>query len=352
VAEAIPPLPGGAATTAGSGEPVCGLSVTAAASGSKGRGAGTGRLAVAVVSYNTRDLLRDCLASVRDAGVAEVVVVDNASTDGSAEMVRGEFPHAALVANRGNPGYGAAANQAVAHCAAPYVLLLNSDTTIAADAPAALAEYLDRHARVGVLGPRLLNRDGTLQRSCYPFPGTARWLLDNNSVAAAGARVPRLRRALLRTWAHDHARAVPFVKGAALALRRSAFEEVGGFDPGYFMYAEEVDLSYRLWRRGWETHFAPVTEVVHLEGQSSQQQRTRMAVQHVASELRFFHTHYGGRRARALTLLLRAHAGARWARSAVLLALARASVDRPRLREEMAAWRHIVRGDFGPARDA
>ncbi|HEX2190634.1 MAG TPA: glycosyltransferase family 2 protein, partial [Longimicrobiaceae bacterium] len=205
--------------------------------------------AVVVVNHNTRELLRACLASL-PSGVP-AVVVDNASTDGSAEMVRASFPHAVLLADGTNPGYGAAANRGVRACAAEHVLVLNSDTRLEPGALEALGAHLDRHPRAAVAGPALLNPDGSPQASCFPFPGTLGWLLENDPVAPLAVRIPGLRGRLLCASPPRRAAAVPWVLGAALAVRRSAFEEVGGFDEAYFMYFEEVDLCRRLASAGW-----------------------------------------------------------------------------------------------------
>jgi len=123
------------------------------------------RIGVAVVNWNTRDLLRECLTSAVRDGATDIVVADNGSSDGSIEMVTREFPSVTLLVNPSNPGYGAAANAAMQKCTSAYILALNSDTTVRPGALSALADYLDDHARVGVVGPRLLNSDGSLQRS-------------------------------------------------------------------------------------------------------------------------------------------------------------------------------------------
>ncbi|HLL45880.1 MAG TPA: glycosyltransferase, partial [Longimicrobiaceae bacterium] len=133
--------------------------------------------AVVVVNHNTREQLRACLESVPRG--TTTVVVDNASTDGSVEMVRASFPGVRLLADGGNPGYGAAANRGVRACGEPCVLVLNSDTRVGHGALEALAGHLDRHPRAALAGPRLLNPDGSPQASVFPFPGTLRWLLEN-----------------------------------------------------------------------------------------------------------------------------------------------------------------------------
>ncbi len=252
-------------------------------------------IGVVVVNHNTREHLRACLASLPRGEVAPVVV-DNASTDGSVEMVRAEFPEAVVLADGSNPGYGAAANRGVEACDTEHVLVLNSDTRIRPGALDALRAYLDRHPRVGIAGPKLLNPDGSPQASCFPFPGTLRWLLENDPVAPLAGRIPGLRDRLLRFSPPEGAVEVPWVLGAALAVRRAALREVGGFDETYFMYFEEVDLCLRLKNAGWETHFVPDGLVAHVGAASTSQVRGRMAAQHFRSSLRFYRRHYRGPR--------------------------------------------------------
>ena len=253
---------------------------------------GSGSLAVVVVNYNTREHLRACLSSVLAEAPSEVIVVDNASSDGSAEMVRGEFPLVKLHANTNNSGYGAAANQGIAACRVKYALLLNSDTRLQPGALAALSRYLDLHPRAAVVGPRLLNPDGTLQPSCFPFLTPLNVLVLNTALGKLVRFLPAVREHFLPAWTQDDARAVPWVKGAALAIRREAFAAVGGFEESYFMYAEELDLCYRLRAAGWEMHFAPVTAVIHVEGASTMQLRPEMLSRLFASIQHFYRRHY------------------------------------------------------------
>jgi GT2 family glycosyltransferase len=299
-----------------------------------------GRLAVAIVNRNTRDLLRDCLATVPAHVTA--VVIDNASTDGSAAMVATEFPHVHLIASARNPGYGAASNEAIRACAEPYVLLLNSDTLIHEGAVPALAAYLDAHPEVGVAGPRLLNHDGSLHPSCFPFPGTLGWLVENDPVSPLVGLVPPLRRRTLRYAPPERSTAVPWVHGSALAVRRTAFEAVGGFDESFFMYFEEVDLCRRLAAAGWEIHFVHPARVTHLGGASTRQVRTEMAVAHFRSTLHFYRRHYGGLRLAFWVGLMRAKMLARLMRDSALVPL-RARADRAALLESVGAWRRALR---------
>ncbi len=299
------------------------------------------RLAVAVVSYNTRELLRACLASAIADGAGELVVVDNASTDGSPAMVRVDFPGVALVDDHGNLGYGAAANVALARCTAEHVLLLNADTVVHPGALETLHAYLDAHPRVGMAGPLLLNPDGSTQASVFPFPGTLGWLVENDPVAPLAGLVPPLRRRLLRFAPPTEPAPVPWVLGAALAIRRTAFDAVGGFDPSFFMYFEEVDLARRLATAGWATHVVPTARVTHVGGASTSLVRVPMVVQHFRSTNHFYRRHYRGPRLAAWLAIMRAKMAFRIARDAAAF-VARPEA-RPLLRERLVAWRAALR---------
>ena len=299
-------------------------------------------LAVAVVSYDTRALLEACLRSVREARPAELVVVDNGSTDGSIEAVRQGFPEARLLVNEVNRGYGAAANQAIAQTTAAAVLLLNSDTEIAPDALTALGRYLAEHPVAGVVGPRLADADGGLQRSTFSYPSAADMLMGDTGLHALVARLPGVRERFLRTWAHDAARPVPWVTGAALAIRRSAFDAAGGFDERYFMYYEEVDLCRRLAGLGFETHYAPVTTVRHVRSASTGPHAAVMRREWLVSYRRYLARHDSARSRAAQLGLLRAFVRARAARERVRLALARDPRRRRRHAVAVAGWRALL----------
>jgi GT2 family glycosyltransferase len=301
---------------------------------------------VVIVNYNTRDLLRDCLRSVRLEAPREVVVVDNASSDGSAEMVQTEYPWAMLHSNKTNVGYGTAANQGIASCTAKYVLLLNSDTLLPTGALPALSTYLDEHPAAAVLGPRLINSDGTLQASCYPFPGTLSWIVDNDDIGFLIRRIPVIRNRLLRTWPHTHARVVPWVKGAALAIRREAFESVSGFDESFFLYFEETDLCHRLKAAGWHTHFAPVTTITHVGAASAVQRCADMTVQLAASNMLFCQRHYSPMRATALVMIMKITMVMRLIRDAIRLHIARDLAKSARIAADVEAWQRVLLGQW------
>jgi GT2 family glycosyltransferase len=295
-------------------------------------------MAVGVISWNTRDLLRECLESVVAQAPAEVVVIDNGSNDDSPGMVRRMFPSVQVTVNPENPGFGAAANQAFASTTAPYLLLLNGDTRLCPDALSALGEYLARQPSVGVVGPRLRRPDGRLQSSCSAFPNPLVPVVKSKGLTRLIGRIPVLRDHVLDTWSHDRPRKVPWVVGAALAIRREAFESVGGFDESFHMYFEEPDLCFRMLKAGWETHFAPVADIIHVEGASTQQRRHDMLWEWAVSYARYNERHCSGRRLAVARLMFKAGMLVRWCRENVRSVFARDSRSRAQIAGDAAVW--------------
>ena len=295
-------------------------------------------VAVGIISWNTRDLLRDCLSTAVAESPAELVVIDNGSDDGSAEMVRREHPTARLQVNPENPGFGAAANQAFALTTAPVLLLLNGDTYLKPGALRAIGAYLDAHPRAGVLGPRLVHPDGRLQSSCSSFPNPLIPLVKSKVMTRLIQRIPLLRDRVLDTWPHDRPRTVPWVVGAALAIRREAFEAAGGFDEGFHLYFEEPDLCRRMLRAGWETHFAPVTEVVHVEGASTQQRRHDVLWDWAVSYSLYNERHFSGFRLAQARLMFNLGMRLRWCRESLRSRLATDPAIRAERAADAAIW--------------
>jgi GT2 family glycosyltransferase len=296
------------------------------------------RVAVGVISWNTRDLLRSCLRSAREEQPDELVVVDNGSADGSADMVREEFPEARVVVNPHNPGFGAAGNQIFSLTTAPYLLLLNGDTRTRPGGLDAIADYLDAHPQVGVLGPRLVHPDGRLQSSCASFPHPLLPLVKSKGLTRLIRRIPVVRDRVLDTWRHDAPRRVPWVVGAALGIRRAAFEAVAGFDEGFHLYFEEPDLCYRMLRAGWETHFAPVTDIIHVEGASTQQRRHDVLWDWVQSYVRYNERHLSGGRLTVARTTFRFGMRVRWAREQLRARLAADPSRRSEHAADAAIW--------------
>ena len=244
-------------------------------------------VSVVIVNWNTRDLLAQCLKSVFETAgdlKLEVFVVDNASSDVSADMVRHEFPQVQIIENQENVGFARANNQAIRQSAGRYVLLLNSDTQARPGALRTLVNALDSLSRAGAGGPRLLNPDGTLQPMCHPMTTIWRefwYLLHLDGIV-------RLSTYNMTHWDATVAHPVDVVSGACLLLRREALQEIGLLDERYFMYAEEVDFCYRLAERGWEVYWLPMAEVMHMGGGSTRQVSDEMFLQLYKSKYLFF----------------------------------------------------------------
>ena len=247
-----------------------------------------------IVSYNTRAMTLDCLRALHeDLGdiPAEIIVVDNDSRDGSAEAISAAFPRVRLVVNPSNDGFGAANNLAMRTAAGRYLLLLNSDAFPHAGCLSTLIQYLDDHPKVGLVGPRLLNADGSLQRSCWRFPTPLRAWLESLWISRLLARHPMVDD--YRHWPHDAERDVDFVIGACLLVRRETYEEVGGFDERFFMYQEETDWQLRIQRAGWKVRFTPAGIVTHLGGASGRDEALKINRVFFESLDRYSLKHYG-----------------------------------------------------------
>lgn len=248
------------------------------------------KTAVVVVNHNTREDLLACLASLEDAGADEVVAVDSGSRDGSLDAVAQAFPDVCRV-GLGNVGFGRAANAGVGETAADAVVVANADTVFAPGSVAALGLYLHTHPEVGAVGPMVRFPDGRLQLSARAFPSIGQ-ALGHGLFGLWWPRNRWTRAYRLTDWDHTSERDVDWLSGCCLAVRRTAFEAVGGFDPAYFMFVEDVDLCARLGEAGWRVVFAPVAEVVHAVGGSVSRKRLRMVVEHARSLDRFFGRRY------------------------------------------------------------
>ena len=252
-------------------------------------------LSIIIVNWNTRDMMRDCLDTVY-AGLgtltAEVFVVDNGSDDGSQAMVRSRFPDAQLIENTENRGFAAANNQALALARGRHVLLLNSDTLVHGQVMPASVRYLDNNPQVGVMGCRVLNTDGTLQKTCSMYP-----TLTNLALQATGlSRLPGavFDRYRMERWDRTDTRAVDVVSGCYLMARRAAIDTVGLLDESFFFYGEETDWCRRFAEAGWALMFAPVGEITHFGGGSVRKLNHRRDVLLTEGTVRL-HRKHGGR---------------------------------------------------------
>ena len=329
-------------------------------------------LAVVVVNWNVRDLLADCLQSVCKAvdvaGIdAEMWVVDNASHDGSPDMLARSFPDVRLIASPANLGFGGGHNLALramgfsgtlvspevevsdggltirgVRCVVPrdqalprYVLILNPDTLVRETALAEMVRFMDRAPRVGLCGPRLVYGDGRFQHAAYRFPSLAQTFLDfwpihwRLAESRLNGRYPR------RSYDRHTPFAIDHPLGAAMLFRREAIEATGGFDLDYFMYVEEIDWCMRVKRAGWGIYCVPGAEIVHYEGQSTRQVRPRMLVALWRSRYILFRKHYSPLYRWAVRRIVRAGMRAQMHR-------ARAKLDAPNAEALIEAYRQVA----------
>lgn len=297
-------------------------------------------LSVIIVSYNTRRMTLDCLRTLyADLGetAAEVWVVDNASEDGSAAAIRCLFPQVRLIESECNAGFGAANNRALAQASGEFLLLLNSDAFVQPGTCTALVEYLRVHPETGVVGPRLVNQDGSVQPSCYRFPSPLRAWVENLWVASV---LPHhLAWGDYRKWDHNAERSVEWVIGACLLVRREAYEKIGGFDEVFFMYQEETDWQRRLRNVGWDIAFTPSAVVTHLGGVSGASEMKKINAHFFDSLDYYTRKHHGLRGLISLRLAMIVGCGLRallWAGVTVVAAPQRRSAARAKTRFQ--AW--------------
>mgnify|MGYP006288090617 FL=1 len=257
------------------------------------------RLSIIIVSWNVCEQVCDCLQSIECNAPGcshEVILIDNASSDGTVETVRRRFPNVALIANEHNDGFAKANNEGICRSSGEYILLLNPDTIVHRHSLDPLIDFMQNNEDIGACGPRLLNEDGTIQASARRFP-----TLRNTFYFYTIARFFGLFRGHYKKWRmkdfdHAHQMDVDQVMGAALIVRRTAMEQMDGLDEAFFMYYEEVDLCYRLKQAGWRVVFTPTAEITHLGGQSIRQIPAKKRIMSLRSLLTFLRKHRGRKR--------------------------------------------------------
>lgn len=299
-------------------------------------------MAVCIITCNTRDLLRECLRSVLMENPDEIVVVDNASTDGSVEMLKAEFPSVALVALEKNIGFGAASNRGIQRCTTEHIYLINADTRVKPGSVQALNRYLEAHPGAGMVGPRMLHADGSLQTSCFYFPTPLHVFLYISSSYKLIPQLPVLKKRSLQKVASETAMAVPWVHGAALAFRREQIQSLGGFDESFFLYFEEVDLCYRLALQGYQMHFVPQAEIFHVGGGTTVQRRAWFYIEFFVSLARFYRKHYSAFLLAELVFIVKAVSLFKLARDLILLRVTRDAARRSHLEVNLEIHRGLA----------
>jgi hypothetical protein len=255
-------------------------------------------LSICIVNWNTRDFLRDCLASldqypVRGAGGQEVIVVDNDSADGSAEMVENEFPSVKLIRNTDNRGYAEGNNQAMQAATGDYLLLLNPDVIVHKNALTRAILYMRGNPTVGVLGARLISTDGSTQSSLRSFPDPVPVLWEYLGLSKLFPQSRTFAAYRMTYFDYDRPGEVDQPMGTFLLISRPCYEAVGLMDPQFPIFFNEVDWCYRAKRElGWRIYYTPEVTITHYGGASTRQVRPRMVKESHQSLIRFYDKHY------------------------------------------------------------
>jgi GT2 family glycosyltransferase len=306
-------------------------------------------LSILIVSWNVRDLLRRCLASLESSLAGgpwsyETIVVDNDSADGSESMVRAEFPSAELAQTGANLGFAGGVNAGLARCRGAWVFVLNPDTELVGAALPTLLDFAAAHPELAVLGPQLRYPDGTLQSSRRRFPTPLTYFMESTLLARWWPANPWARRYHVADRPADEPQQVDWLVGAALLVRRAAIERAGGLDPAFWMYSEELEWQRRLGREG-EVWYLPQAVVIHHEGKSSEQAPARKHLAFQRSKLRYAARADGPALATALHLFLLACYAADWLTEAAKWLLGH---RRELRRERMRVYSQVLRGLMAP----
>jgi GT2 family glycosyltransferase len=250
-------------------------------------------LCIVIPNYNGRDFLERCLASIyknRPSFPFEVVVVDNASADGSADMVKRLFPEAKLIANSHNKGFGRAGNQGLRAAGAQYLFLLNSDTEVLPGTLDALAHGMEQNSDVAILGPEFTDSHGEIIQMSWGWHSLFWGEFPQKFFSPRPLQKSRFRRWLVRRL-QVRPKRVPIVYGAGLLIRRKALDDIGLIDENLVMYFEESDLCLRAWKKGWAVLFYPNAKVVHHLGRASRQMPEKMSLIYRQSQLYYYDKH-------------------------------------------------------------
>ncbi|MFC1725339.1 glycosyltransferase family 2 protein [candidate division KSB1 bacterium] len=251
-------------------------------------------LSIIIVNWNGSEVILNCLRSIYDNLEDldfEVIIVDNNSTDGSPELVEKQFPKVSLVRLENNYGFAKANNAGIEKCDGKYICLLNSDTEIINDSFKEIIDYMDNNDNIGILGPKLLYKDGSFQSSAGRFPGIKTELSGYFFLN----RIPLLNKLFKDRFIHDefkNIRDVDWICGACLFIRRSVIEKIGVFDELFFMYMEDVDYCLRVIRNNWKIVYFPLSKVVHLGGHSVNKADYKILLNNTSSFFKYYKKHF------------------------------------------------------------
>ncbi len=255
------------------------------------------KLSICIVSWNTRDLLRKCLASIYKYPPScdfEVFAADNNSSDGTPDMVAKDFPQVLLIKNKENLGFARANNQIIEKTKGTYILLLNPDAEVFERSIDILIDFLDKNPDAGVVAPKLINSDGSLQRSCMGFPTLGAMAMRQLFLEALVPFNPYTKKYLMSGFKHDKLAEVDQPMGACLLVRKEIIDKIGPFDSGYYMFFDEVDLCFRIKKAGWRIFFDPASIVMHHGGTAVKKWSPfKLSKVWTASRNHYFKKHHG-----------------------------------------------------------
>ncbi|WP_428515097.1 glycosyltransferase family 2 protein [Roseovarius sp.] len=296
-------------------------------------------LSIIIVNWNTREMLRNCLSSIyvhSDGLALDVIVIDNASTDGSPELVAADFPQVRLIRNAENRGFAAANNQGFEIAKGEQVLLLNSDTIIHGNVLERSVDWLSAHPKVAAMGCRVLNTDGSVQKTCSRYPS----LLNQILLTSGLSRLPWPRflgRYQMADWNRDVEREVEVISGCYLLVRRAVIDQIGPLDESFFFFGEETDWCKRMREAGWLLVFAPIGEITHHGGGSVKKLNAKRDVMLSEAIIRLHRKHSGYASAIVAFLIILSFNGSR----AVFWSIASIRASNSRARERAHHFREV-----------
>lgn len=252
-------------------------------------------ISIVIVSWNTKDFLLECLESIKAQPPSvsmEIIVVDNASTDGSPEAVENKYPDVHLIKNDQNYGFAKANNIGLKESKGRYLCLINSDVKVMPECLTYLYEYIENNPSIGMIGPRILNADLTLQCTCRHFPSLWNGFCSATALYRIFPQSKIFSSDQMFYFKHDFAREIDVLAGCFLMVRRKAFEQVGYLDDQFFMYAEDIDWCKRFWQTGWSIVFFPAAVSVHYGGASSANEPLRFSMAQERSLLQYWTKHH------------------------------------------------------------
>ena len=283
-----------------------------------------------IVNWNTRELLLNCIRSIKENAESfssEIIVVDNDSEDDSVQAVRAQFPDVVLIENEKNVGFAKANNIGMSQSTGRYVCLINSDVILIEGCLSSLYSHMEQHEDIGVIAPKILNRDLSLQESCKEFPTIWNSLCRALALDTAFPHSRLFSAQLMRYWRHEEIRPVDILSGCFWTVRRAALTKVGPLDERFFMYAEDKDWCMRFWKSGWPVVYYPPAQAIHLTASSSARDPIRFYVEMTRANLRYWKKHYGWARQLAIRAIMLLHESLRIIGAAVNLIIRPSSRD-------------------------